>query len=219
MNNLNYVFFEEYTRLDKLCKDIYGTDKGVSNYINDMMSASWSDCRYITNWKTDLAQLKRIRHLRNRLAHETGAFSNEICTQNDIDWIKTFHKCILNQSDPIALLHKNKHNKPVQQKTIHYPSIYTTSNKKQGCYIATCIYGSYDCPQVWTLRRYRDYILLKNWYGKMFIYFYYALSPILVKWFGNSNWFRKLWHSQLDYIVKRLNSKGIENTPYNDNMV
>lgn len=24
--------------------------------------------------------------------------------------------------------------------------------EKNGCYIATCVYGSYDCPQVWTLR-------------------------------------------------------------------
>ena len=25
-----------------------------------------------------------------------------------------------------------------------------------GCYVATAVYGSYDCPQVWTLRRYRE---------------------------------------------------------------
>ena len=28
--------------------------------------------------------------------------------------------------------------------------------KKGGCYVATAVYGSYDCPQVWTLRRVRD---------------------------------------------------------------
>ena len=28
-----------------------------------------------------------------------------------------------------------------------------------GCYVATAVYGSYDCPEVWTLRRYRDYTL------------------------------------------------------------
>ena len=25
------------------------------------------------------------------------------------------------------------------------------------CYVATAVYGSYDCPEVWTLRRFRDY--------------------------------------------------------------
>lgn len=28
--------------------------------------------------------------------------------------------------------------------------------KSKACYIATSVYGSYDCPEVWTLRRFRD---------------------------------------------------------------
>ena len=31
-----------------------------------------------------------------------------------------------------------------------------------GCYVATCVYGSYDCPQVWTLRRFRDNTLAET---------------------------------------------------------
>ena len=38
----------------------------------------------------------------------------------------------------------------------------TDFDKTGGCYVATAVYGSYDCPQVWTLRRYRDDILAKN---------------------------------------------------------
>lgn len=38
-----------------------------------------------------------------------------------------------------------------------------------GCYIATAVYGSYDCPEVWTLRRFRDNFLAENWLGRMFI--------------------------------------------------
>lgn len=65
-------------------------------------------------------------------------------------------------------------------------------NQRQsgGCYIATCVYGSYDCPQVWTLRRFRDYTLDATWYGKVFIKCYYAISPTLVKCFGNQKWFK-----------------------------
>ena len=33
---------------------------------------------------------------------------------------------------------------------------------EDGCYIATCVYGSYDCPEVWTLRRFRDDTLAKS---------------------------------------------------------
>lgn len=93
----------------------------------------------------------------------------------------------------------------------------TDFNKTGGCYIATAVYGSYDCPQVWTLRRYRDDILAKNWYGKMFIRAYYAISPTLVKLFGKTNWFKNMWKPKLDRMVIRLNSKGISNKPYYDN--
>lgn len=89
-------------------------------------------------------------------------------------------------------------------------------NEKKGCYIATCIYGSYDCPQVWTLRRFRDYVLDKTWYGKVFIRCYYTISPMLVKWFGGHSWFKIFWKSQLDKMIDDLKSKGIDDTYYND---
>ena len=93
----------------------------------------------------------------------------------------------------------------------------TSVNKKSShCYIATCVYGSYDCPQVWTLRRFRDYTLAETWYGRAFIRCYYTISPILVKWLGNRKWFRTFWKNRLDSIVSNLNQKGIENTQYHD---
>ena len=85
-----------------------------------------------------------------------------------------------------------------------------------GCYIATCVYGSYDCPQVWTLRRYRDDTLGATWYGRLFIRVYYAISPTLVKWFGKTKWFKKIWQGRLDKIVAKLNAAGVEDTPYQD---
>lgn len=85
-----------------------------------------------------------------------------------------------------------------------------------GCYIATCVYGSYDCPQVWTLRRFRDYTLDEIWYGRAFIKCYYAISPTLVKWFGETKWFKTFWKSKLDKMVADLNNKGVEDTHYND---
>lgn len=94
----------------------------------------------------------------------------------------------------------------------------STDLEKTGgaCYIATCVYGSYDCPQVWTLRRFRDYTLDETWYGRLFIKCYYAISPTLVKWFGETNWFRNFWKSKLDKIVANLNNKGIDDIYYQD---
>lgn len=88
--------------------------------------------------------------------------------------------------------------------------------KKQGCYIATAVYGSYDCPQVWILRRYRDYTLARTWYGRAFVRTYYAISPTLVKWFGHNHRFRKMWKGTLDHIVTNLAAEGVEGTPYKD---
>ncbi len=88
--------------------------------------------------------------------------------------------------------------------------------QSKGCYIATAVYGSYDCPQVWTLRRYRDLVLADSFAGRAFIKFYYAVSPKLVKLFGKKKWFSRFFGKRLDKFVKKLNSEGYSDTPYCD---
>lgn len=85
-----------------------------------------------------------------------------------------------------------------------------------GCYVATAVYGSYDCPQVWVLRRYRDNVLAESWYGRVFVKAYYAVSPTLVALFGETSWFKGLWRERLDRMVCNLQKKGFESTPYED---
>lgn len=82
--------------------------------------------------------------------------------------------------------------------------------------MAAAVYGSYDCPEVWTLRRFRDYDLAEKWYGRDSIRTYYAISPTIVKWFGNTDWFKNMWRGILDKMVSNLQNKGYESTPYND---
>lgn len=91
-----------------------------------------------------------------------------------------------------------------------------TNSNTGSCYVATAVYGSYDCPQVWTLRRYRDYTLAETRYGRAFIRTYYAISPMLVKWFGKTEWFKNLWKPTLNRIVEKLRQEGVEDTPYHD---
>ena len=85
-----------------------------------------------------------------------------------------------------------------------------------GCYVATAVYGSYDCPEVWTLRRFRDKVLAKTWYGRLFIHLYYAVSPTAVKLFGQTEWFQNFFRNRLDPWVYDLQANGFESTPYND---
>lgn len=98
------------------------------------------------------------------------------------------------------------------------PGIFGSYNHSdsQGCYIATCVYGSYDCPEVWTLRRFRDECLRRSAFGRAFIRVYYALSPTVVKWFGGINLFRSFWRRILDRAVNSLHTKGYVDTPYQD---
>lgn len=112
---------------------------------------------------------------------------------------------------------KNTHS---SEPSREYPSAPATNASKPssggGCYVATAVYGSYDCPEVWTLRRYRDNTLAKTWYGRAFIRTYYAISPTLVKWFGDTSWFKKLWKGNLDRMIKNLQAQGYDSTPYED---
>lgn len=110
----------------------------------------------------------------------------------------------------------NGYNDKISKYDSSYQAPETNTRTIGGCYVATAVYGSYDCPQVWTLRRYRDDSLAKTWHGRAFIHTYYAISPTLVKWFGDTDWFKNLWKPKLDRMVSNLNSEGVENTPYED---
>ena len=88
--------------------------------------------------------------------------------------------------------------------------------KSGGCYITTSVYGSYDCPEVWTLRRFRDDKLAANPFGSLFIKLYYSISPALVKMFGAKKWFQRFWKKRLDKFVAYLNDAGLSDKPYID---
>ena len=58
----------------------------------------------------------------------------------------------------------------------------SAGKKKEGCYIATMVYGSYDAPQVVALREFRDSKLKPYLIGRLFVHFYYTISPHLVEY-------------------------------------
>lgn len=103
---------------------------------------------------------------------------------------------------------------PVTGETV-YHAVY--EEQKNGCYIATSVYGSYDTPEVWTLRRFRDGVLDKTWYGRAFIKTYYFISPKLIRIFGKNEAFHNYWEPRLSRFVDYLNNNGFEDTPYTDN--
>lgn len=87
---------------------------------------------------------------------------------------------------------------------------------KGGCYIASCVYGSYNSREVWILRRFRDQKLAHNIFGCIFIKIYYWLSPLLLKFFSRQKWFNSLNRKMLDKLVNKLKKKGYSSSPYKD---
>lgn len=97
MNELNVIFLEKYKHLDKLCRDMFGTEKGVTDYINSARNNI-----YLQN-NADIKTLVRLRHIRNQLGHDIDAFNTPMCSQRDIDWLDNFYKKVYNVSDPLSL--------------------------------------------------------------------------------------------------------------------
>lgn len=80
-------------------------------------------------------------------------------------------------------------------------TIQSTSPKGSGCFIATAATGSYDHPDVVTLRIFRDDILAQSQVGRFFIAAYYRISPPVARWIAEDQ-FRK--NAALRLVVKPL---------------
>ena len=144
MGYLNYEFFDEFKALDNLCRDIYGEsiDKklGVTLYLEDMDQKAYQGALKVSNWTSDYNHLKLARNIRNELAHSRNSMAVDICSEEDIDFIRSFRTRILNQTDPIAMLRKNSSpprisstSKPKQQPQPNYT--YTNPQKTPtGCF-------------------------------------------------------------------------------------
>ncbi|MGZ0712601.1 CFI-box-CTERM domain-containing protein (plasmid) [Coraliomargarita sp. W4R53] len=90
------------------------------------------------------------------------------------------------------------------------------ATKQSGCYVATVVYGSYDCPEVWVMRRWRDLALARNAAGRRLVQIYYSYSPRLIATVGDRARFNLLARRALDWLVHRLRRAGFSSDPYED---
>jgi len=99
MDAIQIELLEEYKYVDKICREMFGTEKGVTTYIEQLDETPMTVRYWITEWNNEYRQLKHIRWLRNQIAHSTGYVE---CTQSDLDWLKDFHNRLLTQQDLLA---------------------------------------------------------------------------------------------------------------------
>lgn len=76
-----------------------------------------------------------------------------------------------------------------------------------GCYIATAVYGSYDAPQVMSLRRFRDERLAASAMGRAFVLAYYAVSPSLARHLAGASLANRTARVALDSLVRALDKR------------
>ena len=80
-------------------------------------------------------------------------------------------------------------------------------NPAAPCFIAVSLYGSYDCAEVNTLRRFRDDVLSRNPGGRLLVGSYYRVSPAAAKWVQDKPRVRKLLKASCDSFVKILSAR------------
>ena len=103
MDAIQIEFLDEYKYVDKICREMFGTEKGVTAYIEQLDETPVTVRYWITEWNDEYRQLKHIRWLRNQIAHSTEYVE---CTQSDLDWLKGFHNRLLTQQDLLAKAHR-----------------------------------------------------------------------------------------------------------------
>lgn len=118
-------FMSTYKHLDNLCSDMNGI--GVTGYIEDMED-SLNGKFHVPNWENDYRQLKHYRYIRNQIAHETYADEENMCSEEDEEWLDDFYDRIMNQTDPLALYRKATQPKPIKESAVSSePSTYQTN--------------------------------------------------------------------------------------------
>ncbi len=111
MNDLEIEFLEEYKRVESFCRDALSVQNGVSEYIAQMEDESTFGISSVVNWQNSFRTLKRLRWLRNQIAHDTGASD---CTEADLDALLSFHDDLLNQRDPLSQLYQVRKHESMQ---------------------------------------------------------------------------------------------------------
>jgi hypothetical protein len=106
VRGVNDNLFELYKCTDMLIKDAYSSSSGISEYIELMENNRYKSEYYnIPNWKRDYNNLKKVRWIRNRLAHDVSK-DCDIGAGEYYAWFCDFYDSLCSASDPMAMLRK-----------------------------------------------------------------------------------------------------------------
>ena len=108
MRAIEIEFLETYKETDSLCNEAFNCERGISDYISKMSDLYNEGNAHIEGWKEELSTLKRLRRLRNKIAHESGKSE---CNKNDLYDLKKFRNKLKKRTDVLSQLKTRKQKK------------------------------------------------------------------------------------------------------------
>ena len=108
MRKIDIEFMDLYKETDNLCKEVFSYDKGITDYINEMKDNEKKGSDTLSYWKDEYKKLKRLRWIRNKIAHESA---DSECEQQDIQELKKFRNRLRNKTDVLSQFRKHESKK------------------------------------------------------------------------------------------------------------
>ena len=191
---------KEYFQYAREYSDAYPYgDTAPSKYIIHDLNENVLVCVKCKDTGTKLEACNNCGNNTNIFWSPYNSFSCQGCkrTHQQIRWVCS--KCACDNSITNTLFHW------VEIDEIPYEK---PAPPKEGCFIATVCYGDYNSKEVIILRRFRAEKLLKTFSGRMFINFYYSVSPFFATLISKSHITKKLVRKYLlEKIVTKLKEK------------
>ena len=127
-------FMNSYKRLEKLCGEVIGDDRRVAAYIEEMCKL-YRGAYTVSGWNEDLRRLKHYKWVRNQIAHDPACNEENMCDDEDAQWLDDFYNRIMSQTDPLALYRKATQAQQREQKKkatdVHYRKSEEPEGNKQ----------------------------------------------------------------------------------------
>ena len=107
-----------------------------------------------------MKQLKHYRRVRNQIVHDPSCSEENMCNDDDVQWIVDFYARIMNQTDPLALYWKATRPQQKQAKKNAEQQYYQEQNNKYyrkttnrlGCLVALLSIVIVTIAVLWLLR-------------------------------------------------------------------
>jgi hypothetical protein len=209
INDLKPIIFK-YDRLNNsnLMKDLdlegYYFKSNSINYINNIYNEKLEE--FITNffWNDELIRnvLSQNPDIINEVNRSQHKFFYPL--SQGIEGFSNSPNATMKMMVSVRRFESNYKSGYYQSSKSNSSKKYTSQNKKEGCFVATFAYDSYEHNNVLILREFRDNVLVHSIGGSTFIKIYYKYSPSLVSYFKMVNFPKSLVKIFIKIIIRLL---------------